>query len=189
MRWKILTKALGVGVLFGGSILAACSSGGGATPEGAAGPGELADEALVTYTAANGAYSFQHPKSWTEGTSKSGGIQFAGRDAFVAVDVISAAGGDVTAFVTQDKAKVEKSHKSYSEISLKASTEVQDAVILTFEWDAGDSTVTGKPVHAHVDRYYIPVSGGRIAIMTGSEPASLFDRETIRDVALSVKVK
>jgi hypothetical protein len=43
-------------------------------------------------------------------------------------------------------------------------------------------------VHARVDRYYIPAPGGRIAVMTGSEPASGFDRETVRDVALSVKV-
>lgn len=177
-----------VAALAGTAFLAGCSSG--STPaEGTAGPGELADEALVTYSSPDGAYSFQHPKSWTEGKSKSGGVQFAGRDAFVGVDLKANAGTDAMAFATTDKATVAKDYTGYKEVSLKASTEVKNAVILSFEWDAGNSTVTGKPVHARVDRYYIPESGGRMAVMTGSEPSSGFDRETVRDVALSVKVK
>jgi hypothetical protein len=97
-------------------------------------------------------------------------------------------GADLTAFATKDKVAVAKEFTGYKEVSLKNSSEVKGAVILTFEWDAGKSTVTGKDVQAHVDRYYIPQSNGRVAIMTGSEPVSAFDRETVRDVALTVKV-
>ena len=185
-RLSILT---GIAILAGTALVMGCSSGNKAPAEGTAGPGELADEALVTYNSPDGVYSFQHPKSWTEGKSKSGGVQFAGRDAFVGVDIKANAGADAMAFATKDKASVAKDYAGYKEVSLSASTEVKNAVVLSFEWDAGNSTVTGKPVHARVDRYYIPAPGGRMVVMTGSEPARGFDRETIRDVALSVKVK
>ena len=190
MNVKKLSIMAGVAVLAATAFMAGCSSGGSSAPaEGTAGPGELADEALVTYSSPDSGYSLQHPKSWTEGKSKSGAVQFAGRDAFVGVDIKANAGTDAMAFATTDKAAVARDYAGYKEVSLKASKDVKNAVILTFEWDAGNSSVTNKPVHARVDRYYIPVSGGRMAVMTGSEPASGFDVETIRDVALSVKVK
>ena len=191
MNVKHMSLLAGIAILASAALVMGCSKGSGssAPAEGTAGPGELADEALVTYSSPDGAYSFQKPKSWTEGKSKSGGVQFSGRDAFVGVEVKTSAGSDAMAFATKDKATVAKDYAGYKEISLAASTEVKNAVVLSFEWDAGNSTVTGKPVHARVDRYYIPVSGGRMAVMTGSEPATLFDRETVRDVALSVKVK
>ena len=190
MNLKKLSIIAGIAVLASAAIVTGCSSGDSGTPaEGTAGPGELADEALVTYSAPDGSYSFKHPKSWTEVKDKNGNARFAGRDAFVGVEVMTNAGTDAMAFATKDKATVAKDFAGYKELSLKASTAVKNAVVLSFEWDAGNSTVTGKPVHARIDRYYMPQSGGRMAVMTGSEPASGFDLETIRDVALGVKVK
>lgn len=183
-RWALLAGAV---LVASAAILAGCSKGSGAK-EGATGPGELPDEALVTYKAPDNSYSFQRPQSWTETTDASGNVRFAGRDAFVGVEVRDGAGADLTAYATTDKAAVADEFAGYKEVSLKDSKEVSGAVILTFEWDAGKSTVTGKDVRAHVDRYYIPQSNGRVAIMTGSEPVGAFDRETIRDVALTVKV-
>ena len=175
-----------------GAVSAGCSSGSGGTSsstEGTPAAGELADEALVTWTASDGSYSFQHPGSWTQSADAAGHVRFSGRDAFVGVEIKLNAGTDALAAAGTDKQAVSKAFAGYKEISLKASTEVKNAAVLSFEWDAGNSTVTGKPVRARVDRYYIPESGGRIAIMTGSEPVAAFDRETVRDVALSVKVK
>lgn len=183
-KWALLAGAV---LIAGSAVLAGCSKSS-ATKEGAAGPGELADEALVTYKTADGSVSFQHPRSWTQTTDAAGNARFAGRDAFVGVEVRSGAGADVTSFANADKAAVAKEFAGYKEISLTNSSEVKGAVILAFEWDAGKSTVTGKDVQARVDRYYIPQSNGRVAIMTGSEPVSAFDRETVRDVALSLKV-
>ena len=190
MHLKKLSILAGIAVLASTALVMGCSKGSSSTPaEGTAGPGELADEALVTYNSPDGAFLFRKPKSWTEAKDKNGNVRFAGRDAFVGVELKANAGTDAMAFATKDKAAVATDFAGYKEVSLKASTEVKNAVVLSFEWDAGKSTVTGKPVRARVDRYYIPASGGRMAVMTGSEPASGFDRETIRDVALSVKVK
>jgi len=189
MNLRKLSIIAGIAVLASAAVVAGCSSSKSTPAEGTAGPGELADEALVTYSAPDNSFSFKHPKSWTETKDKSGSVRFAGRDAFVGVEIKSNAGADAMAFAAKDKATVAKEFAGYKEVSLKASTEVKNAAVLSFEWDAGNSTVTGKPVHARVDRYYIPASGGRVAVMTGSEPASGFDRETVRDVALSVKVK
>ena len=186
MKLQKLALLAGVAVFAASAMLAGCSKSSGGEQVG--GPGELADEALVTYQAPGGAFSFQHPKSWTEEKDKNGNVRFAGRDAFVGVEIRSDDGKDMTAYATNDAATVANDFAGYQEISIKGSTEVTGAVILTFEWDAGQSTVTGKDVRAHVDRYYIPESNGRVAIMTGSEPVSAFDRETVRDVALTVTV-
>jgi len=180
-------------VMFTALSLAGCAGGGGTeggggAGEGGGGAGEGADEALVTYKDPAGAFSFQYPQSWTETTDKNGVVRFQGRDSFVGVAIKTNAGSDVMAFAATDKAQVAKEFAGYTEISLKPSSEVRGAVVLSFEWDAGSSTITGKPVRARADRYYIPESNGRVAVMTGSEPASVFDRETVRDVAISVKV-
>jgi len=186
MKLRNLALLAGAALLAGSVLLTGCSKSSGGEDTG--GPGELADEALVTYQAPDGSYSFQHPQSWTEETDSNGNVRFAGRDAFVGVVVRPDPGTDLTAFATQDAQAVATEFAGYKQISIKDSKEVKNAVILTFEWDAGKSAVTGKDVRAHVDRYYIPVSNGRVAIMTGSEPVSAFDRETVRDVALTVKV-
>lgn len=169
----------------------ACAGGGtdgGGSGEGPSAAGEVGDEALVTYRDPAGGYSFQYPQSWTQATDKNGGVRFEGRDSFISVAVETNAGTDVMAFAGQDKANVARQFTGYTEISLQASSEVSGAVVLSFEWDAGSSTITGKPVRARVDRYYIPAANGRAAIMTGSEPVNVFDRETVRDIALTVKV-
>jgi hypothetical protein len=181
-----LALATGAVLVLGAAALAGCSKS--SPKEGAVGPGELGDEALVTYSAPDGTYSFKHPQSWTQDTAANGSLRFAGRDAFVGVELKANAGADAMAFATADKTAVANDFAGYKELSLNVSTEVTNAAVLSFEWDAGSSAVTGKPVRARVDRYYIPVSAGRIAVMTGSEPVSAFDRETVRDVALTVTV-
>jgi hypothetical protein len=47
--------------------------------------------------------------------------------------------------------------------------------------------VTGKAFTAHNERYYLPLADGRIAILTVVGPESHYDREGVRDIALTFK--
>jgi hypothetical protein len=53
----------------------------------------------------------------------------------------------------------------------------------------GTSAVTGKTFTAHNERYYISLSDGRIAVLTVIGPDNLYDREGVRDIALTFKIK
>ena len=78
--------------------------------------------------------------------------------------------------------------QGYKPISILPSTEVKNAAVTSYEWDIAKSAVTGKAVHERADRYYINLGNGQMAILTGSSPASRFDREQVRDIALTVQV-
>lgn len=195
MNLKKLSILVGITILAGSAFAAGCSSSSSpaAKPavagEGAPAPGELPEETLVTYAAPGAAYSFQHPQSWKVQPGANGSVRFVGPDTFVSLAVVNNAGADAMAAATAAKAATAKEFAGYKEISLTPSPDVRGAALLTFEWDAGSSIVTGKAIRAHAERYYIPVAGGRMAVMTGSEPVASFDAQTIRDIALSVRVK
>ena len=67
-------------------------------------------------------------------------------------------------------------------------TEVKSAIILGFEAN-GKSVVTGKDFTAHDERYYMPLADGRIAVLTVVGPANHYDREGVRDIALTFQMK
>jgi hypothetical protein len=94
---------------------------------------------------------------------------------------------DAMAYAQNDVADVQAAFPGFKQLSLAPSTEVQDAVILGFEAN-GKSAVTGKEYTAHNERYYIPVAGDRLAILTVVGPANLYDREGVRDIALTLKM-
>jgi len=48
--------------------------------------------------------------------------------------------------------------------------------------------VTGKTFTAHNERYYMPLADGRIAILTVVGPDNAYDREGVRDIALTFKL-
>ncbi len=73
----------------------------------------------------------------------------------------------------------------YKQVYLKPSTDVRGAVILGYEWDAGKSTVTEKPVHARTDRYYLIDSLGRFVVISETEPINQFDPDGVRDTVLT----
>ena len=69
-----------------------------------------------------------------------------------------------------------------------ASKEVKNSAVMSYTWETPRSAVTGKPVAEQADRYYIDLGDGRLAVLTGSAPKANFDREQVRDIALTLKV-
>jgi len=47
--------------------------------------------------------------------------------------------------------------------------------------------VTGKAFTAHNERYYMPLADGRSAVLTVAGPENHYDREGVRDIALTFK--
>ena len=97
------------------------------------------------------------------------------------------AGTDTMTYATNDVAAVTSAFPSFKQLSLAASTEVKNAIILGFNAD-GKSAVTGKAFIAHNERYYMPLADGRIAILTIVTSENHYDREGVRDIALTFKV-
>ena len=87
-----------------------------------------------------------------------------------------------------DEGALRSATPGYKGVGLAVSTEVKDSAVTGYEWDLAKSAVTGKPVHQRADRYYINLGNGNVAILTGSSPSTRFDREQVRDIALTVRV-
>ena len=89
-------------------------------------------------------------------------------------------------YAENDVAAVSAAFPGFSQLSLEPSTEVKDAIILGFTSE-GTSAVTGKTFTAHNERYYMPLPDGRIAVLTVFGPENHYDREGVRDIALTFK--
>jgi hypothetical protein len=157
--------------------------------EGGTGGGEGGVEAaLVTYADAAQGFAIGHPGPWTQDTSAKTGVTFMGGDDSMTLEFVTpAAKTDAAAYAQQDVAAVQAAFPGYKQLSLAPSTEVANAVILGFEAN-GVSKVTGKAFTAHNERYYMPLADGRIAVLTVAGPANHYDREGVRDIALTFKV-
>lgn len=189
-----------VPVLFLGFALAACgmvtpAASTAPTPQatlatisnGEGGEGGV-EAALVTYADSAQGFAVGHPGPWTQDTAVTDGVKFVGGDDWMTLKfVIPPAGTDVMTYATNDVANVSATFSGFQQLSLAPSTEVKGAVILGFNAD-GTSTVTGKAFKAHDERYYIPLADGRLAVLTVAGPESHYDREGVRDIALTVKV-
>ena len=146
------------------------------------------EAALVTYSDSAQGFAIGHPGPWTQDASITQGVKFIGGDGSMTLQFVTpAAGTDAMTYAKSDIAAVTAAFPGFKQIDLKASTEVKDAIILGFNAD-GKSAVTGKTFTAHNERYYMPLADGRIAILTVISPDSLYDREGVRDVALTFKV-
>jgi hypothetical protein len=157
--------------------------------EGGAGEASGGDEALTTYRDTTRNFVIGYPRSWSQESTFQSGLCFTGRDASIAVQFVKGnAPADLMAYVKADEANVQASSPGYKQVYLKASTAIQGAVILGYEWDAGKSTVTEKPVRARSDRYYLVDSLGRLVIVTETEPIKQFDPDGVRDTALTYQV-
>ena len=179
--------------LLSGFELAACNRGGtsvvgnGQSGE-AAGEGGGAEAALVTYADAAQGFSIGYPSPWTQDRTVTNGVRFAGADDSLTLEfVVPPAGTDAMTFAQADTSKVSSSFPGFKLLSLTASTEVDKAVILGFEATA-TSVVTGKSYTAHDERYYMPLPDGRLAILTVTGPGNHYDREGVRDVALTFRL-
>jgi hypothetical protein len=178
-------------------LLAAC--GGTAAPssqtalpsvnngEGAGEEGGV-EAALVTYSDAAQGFSIGYPGPWSQDKAVTTGVKFVGGDDwFTLTFVTSPTGTDAMAYAQNDIANVAAAFPGFKQIDLKASTEVKGAVILGFNAD-GTSAVTGKAFTAHDEVYYIPLADGRIAVLTVTGPENHYDREGVRDIALTLNV-
>ena len=146
------------------------------------------EAALVTYADAAQGLAIGHPGPWTQDTSVKTGVTFmGGNDSMTLEFVTPAVKTDAMAYAQQDVATVQAAFPGYKQLSLAPSTEVKNAVILGFEAN-GVSKVTGKAFTAHNERYYMPLADGRIAILTVAGPSNHYDREGVRDIALTFKV-
>ena len=145
------------------------------------------ESALVTYSDAAQGFAIGHPGNWTQDPAVTQGVRFAGGDSYMVLELVKpASGADALAYAKSDVAAVSAAFPGFKQLSLAPSTEVQNAIILGYE-AAGASPITGKPFAAHDERYYLPLTDGRLAILTVAGPASSYDREGVRDIALTFK--
>ena len=146
------------------------------------------EAALVTYADPSGSYAIGHPGPWTQDTTFADGVRFNGGDESMALSFVTPpAGSSAADYAAQDAVALSAIIPGFAKVGIAPSTEVDRAIVLGFTAD-GTSAVTGKAFGARGDRYYIPVAGGRIAVLTVSAPASRYDREGVRDIALTLKV-
>lgn len=96
-------------------------------------------------------------------------------------------GADPMRYAQNDVSSLPDVFPGFKQIGLAASTEVANAVVLGFQAD-GTSSVTGRSYSARGDRYYVLLPDGRLAILTVVGPDSHYDREGVRDIALTLKV-
>ena len=142
----------------------------------------------VTYSDAAQGFSIGHPSTWTQDPAVKQGVKFSGGDDSMTLEFVSPAKGtDVMTYAKNDVSTVSAAFSGFKQLSLAASTEVANAVVLGFEAN-GASVVTGKAFAAHDERYYMPLTDGRLAVLTLTGPTAHYDREGFRDLALTFKV-
>ena len=147
------------------------------------------EAALVTYSDAAQGFSIGYPGPWSQDKSVTEGVKFGGGDDWFTLSFATpSAGTDVMTYAQNDVANVSAAFPGFKQVGdIKASSEVKGAVILGFTAD-GTSAVTGKAFTAHDEINYIPLADGRIAVLTVAGPDNHYDREGVRDIALTLKV-
>lgn len=177
----------------GGTSGSTSSTGGSGTPVGdtantAPEGGAGGEGSFTTYTDARQKFSVRRPSTWTQDTVTTNGAKFVGGDDVLAVEFPTAPGGtDLMTYAKNDASTFSKTLPGFKQVTFAPSTEVANAVVLGFE-SSGTSAVTGKTYTARGDRYYIQMPDGRVATLTMNGPGNHYDREGIRDTALSLKV-
>lgn len=156
-----------------------------AQPAGEGGEGGV-EAALVTYSDSTQGFAIGHPGPWTQDTAFTNGVKFVGGDDWMTLEFVAST--DALTYAKSDVAAVAAAFPGFKQLGdITASTEVKNAIILGFTSD-GKSAVTGKTFTAHNERYYMPLADGRIAILTVYGPENHYDREGVRDIALTFKV-
>ncbi|HMN00160.1 MAG TPA: hypothetical protein PKC99_14205 [Anaerolineales bacterium] len=144
------------------------------------------EAALVTYSDSAQGFAIGHPGPWTQDTAFTNGVKFVGGDDWMTLEFVT--GTDAMIYAKNDVSVVTAAFPGFKQLGdITASSEVKNAIILGFTSD-GKSAVTGKTFTAHNERYYMPLADGRIAILTVYGPENHYDREGVRDIALTFKV-
>ena len=145
------------------------------------------EAALVTYADAQQGFAIGYPSPWTQDTSVTTGVKFVGGDDSLTLEFVPPpAGSDAMAYAKRDLSAVASAFPGFKQVGLAASTEVKGAVVLGFTAN-GTSAVTGKAFSARGDRYYMPLADGRMAVLTVLGPDNHYDREGVRDIALTFR--
>lgn len=185
-----------ISTLFLSVLLAACgtstaqnsttSSSSAPVTEGGEGGVE---SALVIYSDSAQGFAIGHPGTWSQDTSFANGVKFIGGDDWMTLEFITPpAGADAKTYAQNDVTAVTTAFSGFKQLGeITASTEVKNAIILGFTSDA-TSTITGKTFTAHNERYYLPLTDGRLAVLTVFGPDNHYDREGVRDIALTFKL-
>ncbi len=190
------TRMLAITMFVVAVVLTACggqpapSNGQPTLPAVSNGEGEEGgvEAALVTYSDSTQGFAIGYPSPWTQETSVTEGVKFVGGDDYFTLEFVTPpAGTGVMDYAQSQVAAVTSAFPGFKQIDLKASTEVKDAIILGFTAD-GKSAITGKTFTAHNEIYYIPLADGRIAVLTVVGPENHYDREGVRDIALTFKL-
>jgi hypothetical protein len=143
---------------------------------------------LVTYSDTTQKFAIGHPGPWTLDASVTDGVQFNGGDDRMRLELVTpAAAADPMVYAKQDLAGVSSAFPGFKQLDLAPSTEVKGAVVLGFEAQ-GSSAITGKAYTARGDRYYMPLPDGRLAVLTVVGPSNHYDREGVRDIALTFQL-
>jgi len=159
-----------------------------AQPAGENGGEGGVEAALVTYSDLAQGFAIGHPGPWTQDPSLTNGVKFVGGDDYMTLDFVTPpAGIDALTYAQNEVTAVTAAFPGFKQIDIKASTEVKNAIIFGFYAD-GKSGVTGKTFTAHNERYYMPLTDGRIAILTVVGPENHYDSEGVRDIALTFKL-
>jgi len=147
------------------------------------------EAALVTYSDSAQGFAIGHPGTWSQDTSFTKGVKFTGGDDWMTLEIVTpSAGTDAKTYAQSDVTAVTTAFTGFKQLGdITASTEVKNAIILGFTSD-GTSAITGKTFTAHNERYYMPLADGRIAVLTVYGPDNHYDREGVRDIALTFKL-
>ncbi len=157
--------------------------------EGGAAEAGGGDEAPATFKDPILKFAIDYPHSWSQASTFSNGVCFTGRDASIAVQFIPInAPTDLPAYVTADEAIIKAGSPGYKNVYLQASPDIAGMIILGYEWDAGSSSVTGKPLHVRTDRYYGIDSSKRLVVITETWPPNQFDPAGVHDTVLTYQV-
>jgi hypothetical protein len=145
------------------------------------------EAALVTYADAEQGFAIGYPSPWTKDSSVSVGSRFIGGDDSMMLEFVTPpAGTDATSYAQADQDTLKQAFPDFKQVGLAPSTEVKNAVVQGFE-ATGTSSVTGKTFPGRGDRYYMSLADGRIAVLTVFGPSNHYDREGVRDIALTFK--
>jgi hypothetical protein len=182
-------------VAFAAIALAGCSAPGSNGSPGRGGANATAvaaefaltgtpgDEPMLTYVDPNNQFRFLHPASWARSTPAGEAIRVTGRDQFMSVVVASTTQGPLE-FAMAEAPRVSAASPGYKSAGPRA-FQVAGArgALLSYTWQAGPSSVTGKPVPSSANRYYIPGPGGKLAVFTYTSAVNTFDGEDSDDFA------
>lgn len=155
-----------------GGLVALLTQGTWAEAEGV-------EQALQVWKDTDQGFTVQYPGGWTVDKESKAAAAFHGANGAMTVDIVVTEATPEVAGASLPPPPL----ASYQKAGWSASTEVRGAWVLSFK-GRGLSSVTGKPVDLQGDRYVLP---GRhsVVVITVWDATRLYDREGIRDIALS----